>query len=604
MDGLMKKSKALLKSARLNGSSIDRRRHLSTATTWTLAVSLAAACSGRTSSPETSNDAGIVQQDAHDATASEAGDASVDIDSGSTSGDAGGIGACAPAPAPLRRLSSFEYANTVRDLLHLPTASFVLAGDAVGANGFGNAADGRDVSAIVVEGYHSAAKQLAQQTTASEAAMAVIAPCAATLTDATWDACARATLTSLAKTAYRRTLSAEDEDALLALHTQVHQDGATFAEATAVVIEALLQSPEFLYRVELGTEDPALAGTVRARRPSGEEMAARLSYLLWGSQPDDALLSSAASGELQTAAGIRAQALRMLDDPRAHQLVRHFVDKLFRLEFLSDIARDPSVYPSYTAAIGSAMREETLTFADNEVFAVGGTWPSLLTAPYTFVNEPLATYYGMTGVAGTEFRKVELDTTRRLGLLTQGGIMAALTPGNRTNPVARGTFVANRLLCRAIPPEDPALPPFIPPGNPSDKTTRARVTTATDSPVCLTCHNTLNTLGFALEHYDAVGLYREQENGESIDAQVTVPGLGPINGGVELARALAQSAEAQSCFADQWVAYAYGTALRGADACLTQTVRDAFQRSGFNIKQLLIDLTQTDAFQFLPASKE
>jgi hypothetical protein len=585
------------------------RRRLPAPFNWTLALALvAAACSGRTSSPGSLNDAGIVQREPHDAAEAEASDAIASADSPSPVPDGGGLGACAPAPAPMRRLSHVEYDNTVLDLLHLPNASagLEIEVDEIPWYGFGNEAEGRPVSAGLVESYRTSAIELATQATASEAALAAIAPCAATITPDTAEVCAHSTVTALGTAAFRRALTTEDEAALLALHSEVRQAGGTFAEATAAVIAALLQSPEFLYRVELGTDDPVATNTVRARRPSGEEMAVRLSYLFWASLPDDVLVRAAAAGELQTAAGVRAQAVRMLDDPRAHRVVRHFFDSLFGLDVLPSLQHDPTLYPTYSPAIGQAMREETLSFAENEVFAADGSWPSLLTAPYTFVNEPLAAFYDIAGVSGLDFRKVAIDTTRRLGLLTQGGPLTGLGGSDRTNPIIRGGFIANRLLCRGISLESETLLKMVPlPLNPKDVTGRERVTTATDSPLCTQCHDTMNPLGFALENYDAVGLYREQDNGETIDAQVTVPGIdGAINGGVGLARALAQSPEAQSCFADEWVAYAYGTKLGGADACLTQTVREAFRRSGFNLKQLLIDLTQTDAFLFLPVNKE
>jgi hypothetical protein len=198
---------------------------------------------------------------------------------------------------------------------------------------------------------------------------------------------------------------------------------------------------------------------------------------------------------------------------------------------------------------------------------------------------------------------VSMDTGQRSGLLTLGGVMAARGRGDGRDPMRRGGLVANRLLCRSI---SPIHVPDVPAPAPSPGTPRERAEALTAAAECRTCHDVVNPLGFALEHYDAAGRYRDVygNGGAAVDARVEVPGIpGVINGGVELARKLAELPEAQDCFAEQWLAFAQGRSLPESDVCLRDTVHDAFRRSGYDVRRLLIDLTQTDAFLYLPAKE-
>lgn len=523
-------------------------------------------------------------------------------------GDAGSVplsGSCQPGRAPLRRLTRFEYNNTVRDLLGdttRPADGF--PPEVVGSrSGFPNDVDYQGGGRPLIDSYRRAAKAIAARATSNPVTLARFAPCLPAVSAANADACARTFVESFTAAAYRRPLAPGEADELLSLHTAIRSaPGGDFAKATAGVVEAVLQSPDFLYRIEWGVDD---AGGAGRRRPTGDEMATRLSYLFWGTAADDELRAAARTGALETADGVKAQAIRLLADARSRGVVRFFFDNLLPISYLGVLQRDPTRFPSFSPAIGELMREETQLFLENEIFAVNGSWPSVLTAPYTFVNEPLARFYGMAAVTGDGFRMVPVQS-RRLGLLTQGGVMAGTVLTNLTSPILRGAFVVRKLLCRDVPSlSDPAIVGMVGPDVPTGNTARERITKLTSPAVCGSCHQQLDPPGFALENFNAVGLYRETENGEIIDASVTVPGLpGVINGGVELARALADSSEAQACFAKHWLEFAYGRALAadGSDACLQDAMNAAFRSAGYNVRQLLLDLTQTDAFLFL--SKE
>lgn len=514
-------------------------------------------------------------------------------------------GGILPGPAPLRRLTRFEYNKTVRDLLGDTTEPANLFPSEEIGNGFGNDADAQSVSSLLAEKYGTVGEAIAVQATGSPEALAKLAPCAGQIdgtTDAaTEEACVRTLVESFAMRAYRRPLDAGEISELVDLHKTIRAS-SNFATSVASVIEAVLQSPDYLYRVEWGTAEPS-----GLRRPTAYEMATRLSYFLWGTMPDPVLFEAAKNGELQTAEGVRKHATRMLDDPQARPVIRFFFDNLLPISNLSNLERDEAVFPTYSAQIGSLMRQETQRFLEYEIFEGGGTWQSALTAPYTFVNEPLANYYGISGVQGNDFVKVDVDTTQRLGLLTQAGMVAGTIHSNHTNPVVRGSFIVNKLMCKKIelPTASDILEQVKPPDPSSGKTGRERFSAHSKDPVCKGCHSQMDPIGLAFENYDAVGLWRDTENGETIDASGWVPGSDvKASGPVELVTQIAEAEETQDCFATNWMNFAYGRTLGAEDVCTASRLQEEFASSGYNIKNLLVSLTQTDAFLYLPARKE
>ena len=504
-----------------------------------------------------------------------------------------------PGPAPLRRLTRFEYNNTVRELFgDTSSPANTLPAEELG-NGFGNDATAQAVSSLLAEEYGNVAEGIAARATQTSAALGRLASCASTVAAGAEESCARTIIEGLVPRAFRRPLAAGEADPLLGVFRATRMlSGATFASSVAAVIEAVLLSPDFLYRLEFGVPDKARPGV---SRPSGDEMAVRLSYLLWGSMPDEALRAAAKSGELATAQGVLAQATRMLDDQRSHRVVRFFFDNLLPINGLSDLERDKMLYPSYTAAIGALMQEETQRTLEYEIYQGGGTWPAALTSSTTFLNGPLAAFYGTNGVQGSAFQKVALEQ-RRLGFITQAGVMAGTTHSNRTNPVVRGSFVVQRLLCMKIPLPDASIADKVKPPDPySGKTARERYTKHSTDPVCRSCHGVMDPVGFSLENFDAVGLYRERENDVVIDASGELPGgPGTFQGPVEMVRQLAALPEAQRCFATHWIELGFGKTLSGDDECLQAQINLAFYRAGYNVRQLLLALTQSDAFLYLP----
>lgn len=531
-----------------------------------------------------------------------------------------------PGRSPLHRLTAFSYNNTVRDLLKDTTnPGNAFPPEALG-NGFGNDADEQSVGPELAIGYGKVAEGIAARATADATALGNLAPCAATATTANEESCARTVATNLLPRAYRRTVTTAELDELVSVYRNVRaiSTTVTFRSGVAAMIEVVLQSPEFLYLVEVGTADPA---SPSVKKLTGRELATRLSYYLWQTMPDTTLTTAADAGALGTPAGIMAEATRLLGDEKARPVVGHFFDNVLPLSNLTDLTRDPGQFPTFSAAIGQAMRQETQATLQYEIFEnttqapgspyAAGSWPALLTAPYTFVNQALFNFYGptafsgTTSVTGTALQKVNLNTSQRLGLLTQGGIMTGTATTNLTNPVRRGAFIINELMCRNISfPTDPELAALaMQPVPYTGWTSRERYDKHRSMAVCAGCHQFMDPVGFALENYDAVGLYRTSEratiNGETrttgIDTTGMVPGVGSWATPIELVQKLAASDEIQACFATRWMEYGYGRHLDDKDACNRQSLQTAFKSSGYNIKKMLLALTQTDAFRYRSA---
>jgi hypothetical protein len=536
---------------------------------------------------------------------------------GAGSAGSGGVSStqCAsvsPGRAQVRRLTHFEYDNVVADLLGDTTApSNRLPPDTIQIDGapnvFGNDAALLSVSSDLVDQWGKAAADIAARATATPTELAKLAPCAGAA--APDDSCTSTVITTLLSRAYHRDAIQADIDGYLALEKGVQAiDG--YASGIAAVIEGILQAPEYLYRIELGKPAP---DQPQLRKPTADETAARLSFLYWGTVPDDELRMAAKSGQLDAPEGIKTQATRLLNDNRSKAVVRYFFDYLLELKSLDALQRTASLYPGYSQAIGPLLHEETQQFLQHLVFDADGpgTWASALTAPYTYVNDQLATYYGISGVTGGDFRKMPLpDTTKRLGLLTQAGLLATTITTDTPNPVKRGGFIINRLLCMNLKlPTDPKILAQVKIPDPtSGKTARERFTNHRSQDLCKGCHAIIDPVGFTLENYDEVGQWRDQENGETIDASGAVPssGLpsgadGTVSGPIELVKKLATTDVARDCLAQYLMDFGYGKTIDAGDACTQTSLNEKFKQSGGNVKQLLIDLSQTDDFLYLPA---
>lgn len=502
-----------------------------------------------------------------------------------------------PGRSPLRRLTRFEYSNTMHTLLgDTSERGQDLPAELLG-NGFGNDADNQPSSAFLIEQYSTLASELAAQIATPDVAARYDSCILEAATDES--VCGRNFIAKFAEAAYRRPVAGTELDDLMALQQTLRPQG-DFVSSLTGVVEAILQSPDFLYRVEFG--EGSAAGV---RQLSGHEMANRLSYFFWGAPPDEQLREAADTGELATADGVLRQAARLLDDTKARRVLEFFFDSYLPINNLTDQTRDKDLFPTFDARIGELQRQEVQQFLMHEIFENAGSWDAVLTAPYTFVNEELAAFYGIPGVVGEQFVKTDLDTTKRLGLLTQGGILTGTTVTNTTNPVRRGGFLLSHVLCVEVPlPSEELAASITPPEPHTGNTGRERFTAHSQDERCAGCHALLDPPGFALENYDAVGLWRDQENGFTIDASGNLPGVGEFAGPVELIQKIAANPNTHACFAQQWQKFGYGRTLDSQDVCNREQLTTAFEQSGHNIKELLLALTQTDGFRFLNAEEQ
>ena len=516
---------------------------------------------------------------------------------GATNAEPGLCGAPASIGAtPLRRLTRFEYNATVRDLLGDTThPADAFPPDEV-RSGFDNNSAALGVSPVQTEAFMKAAESLAGKAMLTPT---TFVPCDATKLAgaADEDACATKFIQTFGKRAYRRPVADEDVARLMTVF-HAGRTAADFATGIRLILETMLQSPQFLYRIELAL--PATSADSALAPLDGYEMATRLSYLLWGTMPDDALFAAADAGELTTRDQIKAQVTRMMTDPRAHNSVMHMNEQWLQLAKMSTLQKDAKAYPNFNAAtLAPLMQEEARQFIDHVMWSDGGNLHELLTAPYTYVNAPLAQYYGMSGVSGTDFVRVDRDPARSAGILTLGGVMSMLAHANQSSPVHRGKFVREQILCGMMPPPPPNVPKL--PDVDPNLTTRERLLQHSTDPACHSCHRLMDPIGFGFEKLDGAGLWRDTENGKAIDDSGTIEDsdvAGAFSGPAELGEKLSHSLFAQKCVVTSWFHYAYSRLEAPEDQCTLKTLSTRFAESGYQFQALLTALTETDAFRY------
>jgi hypothetical protein len=495
-----------------------------------------------------------------------------------------------PGPSPMRRLSNVEYLNTVSDLFGgaMPPALTFIPEARV--DGFDNNAESRTVSNTLALQYYNAAEQLAAAATKN---MAALLPCDP---GAQGEAvCLDKFLDTFGKRIWRRPLETGERDNLRKTFMQAKLD--SFADGIAAVIQVMLLSPQFMYRVERGEPVP----NATYLRLTGFELASRLSYLLWGSMPDDKLMAAADGGALDSADGVLAQAKRMLDDPRAAKMVGRFADQWLRLEEINNLEKEPTVYTTFKPELRAALHGEAQALFDDVIWKGDGKLDTLLTAPYTFMNGPLATYYGAKGVTGDAFQKVALDPKQRAGFLSQGGFLGVLgvNDGGLTSLVYRGVFIRERLFCTPVNDPPPNAPDMQPMFDPATTTARKWSEDRQKIALCGSCHAGFDPIGLGFENFDGVGLYRTTDHGQPVDARgelINTDVDGPFNGVPELTKKLVASKDLHECMATQLFRYGNGREETTRDSCALDKVKAVAVATGGGWKDILLALTQTDAF--------
>jgi Protein of unknown function (DUF1592)/Protein of unknown function (DUF1588)/Protein of unknown function (DUF1595)/Protein of unknown function (DUF1585)/Protein of unknown function (DUF1587) len=509
-------------------------------------------------------------------------------------GTGAGPGSCA-APGDVlgvqvRRLTRTEYNATVRSLLPGVTLPPIDLPQEIDASGFENRAKLQDPTALLVEQASTGATTIAESAVKN---LAGVVSCSAT--DAT---CGAKFVESFGARAFRRPLTDAEKKTYTDLFNQ-QKSAISFSAAVQLTMEALLQAPAFLYRIELGDPSQAALGHVPL---TSYEMASRLSYLLWGTMPDQALFDAAKNNQLGTAAEVETQARRMVQDEKVQGAMLEFHRQWLELDRLDrEGSKDPMAYPSFTPALKTAIREESDRFIGDVMTKGDASLKALLTSPSTFVNSDLAKLYGAAAPA-SGWGPVVLKAGERAGILTRANFLASHAHSLSGSPPLRAVFIMRRLMCTTLPPPPADADTSPPKPDPSGVAqTNRQLFEARTVGACLGCHGTINPIGFGLENYDAIGGYRTTDNGLPVNAQGMlgdIDGAGPFNGGIELSQKLADSAQVRLCMTGQWYEYALGRDRDASDDCKIDALDKALAAAGGNIREMLVALTKTDDFMF------
>lgn len=491
-------------------------------------------------------------------------------------------------PSSMLRLSRAQYANTLRDLFDVGDLADELAQELPADQKLGAfTANASGTPQLLADAALRNAEVVADDVVAR---LPETLPCSVE-GDLT---CAEGWIADVAPRAYRRALSEVERETFLSLFEAGAE--SSFDEGVRRVVAALLSSPSFMYRIELGegVHEPGDSFAL-----THYEVASRMSFLLWDAGPDGALLEAAEAGELEDAQGRAEQVERMLADPKARKVVARFHREWLGVEAIPYRQRDPERYPSFDEDLAWDMLQETDAFVEHIVFDEDGSFESLLTANETIASDEVLRLYGMEPEVGRDpLEPVELNAEQRGGLLTRASFLTATSHSDQASPILRGIAVREEFYCQGLPPPPPAVNDE-PPEVDENATTRERFAQHTADPSCAGCHVLVDPIGFGLSNYDAVGAFIETENGQPIDASgevVSGGGDGTFDGGVELGGVVAQSEVAQRCYAKHWFSFANGRTTTDADSCELDAIYAEFADDELRVTSLIHAVVESPSF--------
>lgn len=520
--------------------------------------------------------------------------------SGSTSNDPNGPAATIASHSRFPRLSHRQWENTVQDLFYLsaPTGlSQSFYPDALGGKAFDNNESQLQVTPELWSDYEKAAEEVATLVTSDPAKLAKILPANLPTDPAAKKA---AFLQTFGARAFRRPLTAAELTTYGAIFdagpANDPQNADPFAASVRYAIEAMLQSPSFLYRGELSSTVSA-DGLIHL---GPYEVATKLSYTLWNTMPDDELFAAAQSGQLSTKEGIKARLQGMLDDPRSRATLVSFHHQLYDIDdYVHLVDKDPALYPGWDKAAVADMQKEVDLYVASIVVDGGGGLKELLTSSSTFVNARLAKIYGLdpSGRTDTDFQPASLDPSQRPGLFTRSGFLAWKGTAAGPDTIMRGVFLNRKVLCQALGDPPPAAAGA---KLGAEKTDRQRVEALTGKGTCgESCHGTyIDPIGYAFETFDAIGQWRTQDAGEPIDASSTFPFDGTpqsFQGIADMTSLVASSEQANRCYAKYWLEYAYGRDSQAKDQKLIDALA-TISKNGGSTRQIVLELLSSDSF--------
>jgi mono/diheme cytochrome c family protein len=410
----------------------------------------------------------------------------------------------------------------------------------------------------------------------------------------TGQACVEKIVTNLAHHAYRRPVSRGEVAGLMKFVALAKAQGQSTEQGIQLALEAMLVSPEFLFRVE---KDPNPTDPEKVHRLSDVELASRLSYFLWSSMPDDELLSVAEAGKLKDSAVLDAQVKRMIADKKAASFADNFAGQWLEIRNLDSIKPDPQKFPAWTPELKDAMRTETSMFFEH-VLSENRPLSDFIDARYTFLNEQLAKYYGIDDVKGPDFRRVELKTEQRGGVLSQASVLAVSSYPSRTSPTIRGKYVLNNLLGTPPPPPPPDVPALDDSKIGSDVSLRKQLEAHRNNPVCASCHSKMDVLGFGLENYDAIGKWRTMDGKFPIDVGGTMPNGKSFKTAAEMRTILTDSLpQVSRCLVEKIMTYAMGRGMQPYDNKTIDEINRKLQGEGYHFQTLIYEVVRSLPFQ-------
>jgi hypothetical protein len=522
---------------------------------------------------------------------------SVEVQSGNhAAASTPGIG-----PSPLRRMSDSQYLNALSDLFPTLSPTLPQLPADLSVAGFDNSAEVQEPSDVLIARYETAANLYGQAATVDSPSVVTLTGCANWSTSNLATACATQFIAQVGRRLFRRPLTGGESQRFLA-HFQAWETAVDFPGAVQLTLSAMLQSPQFLYFPE-PVPTAAPAGTTVA--VESYALATRLSFFLWQSVPDDALLDAAGQGVLATDDGLRVQVSRMLADPRGKRSLWSFHRQWLGLDQIllpEGSTRTAAVDPLWTTASQTDSVIEAELFVEN-VLTRGGTFDGLLTSQAAWVNGEMSRLYGLPAPADpTQWTQVTLPASQRAGLLTRVAFLAGYSHAGATSPPVRGSAILLRLLCHlpiSPPPGVDLSQPAVPAGS-GPETNRTLFEQRTSPPACQGCHQSLNGFGFGLESYNAAGIYQTTDDGLPVDATGVITGTdvdGPFDGGIQLSDILANSAVVHACATSEWVRFAMGRAPADAEQTYLTQMAGAFEESGGDVRGLLEAIVLSPIFR-------
>lgn len=489
-----------------------------------------------------------------------------------------------------QRLNRAEYDNAVRDIFGINqsfTATF--SEDPVGITGYNTDADSQTISIEMTHDYWNASKAVVD-------AVFAMQPVPILACD-TPGQCAAIYIRNLTRKAFRRPATQEEIDIYTALFNK--DASAGFIQNAKTVAQAVLMSPQFIFRT-FEVPETNMGSVVRL---APYEYASRISFFLWGSIPDEELLSMAENGSIYDSVALNSKVRQMLSHPNAKYLSRKFTSQWLNLSALESATRSTEVFPTWSDQVKTAMTEETLLFLEN-IFAGNNNVSDIIGADFTYVNNVLANHYEMSGSFNNQFTKVQLDNNRR-GILTHGSFLSVTASEVFSSPIKRGLFVVSRVLCTEPPPPPPNIPALPPAENNDDLTAESAIRQRLEvhrnsGPACLNCHKEMDPVGLAFENFTAAGTYRTKYNdGKVVDASGELPSGERLRDAADLAGIIKGDPRFPACLAANMTTFALATDMhKSFDNCQLREIAVNSLNPESSLSDMVVKLIQSDEFQY------